>query len=161
MTDSSQQPKVVILCSGGPASAVLSFLLGKKDQGLLRGSAETLPSSLRLARGLPPEGYALHLLSIESRQHLAPQALKAARLVAGLLDASYEVLNPSALTPLPTTVAASRYALLCALAGVVAVRQGATLLNVNNKFPAMVITAAAVGHSAGPPPPTGSSCSRC
>jgi hypothetical protein len=35
------------------------------------------------------------------------------------------------------------------------------VLNVNNKFLAMVITAADTDHSAGPPPPTGSGCSRC
>ncbi len=34
------------------------------------------------------------------------------------------------------------------------------VLNVNNKFLAMVITAAVTDHSAGPPPPTGSGCSR-
>ncbi len=34
------------------------------------------------------------------------------------------------------------------------------MLNVNNKFLAMVITAAVTDHSAGPPPPTGSGCSR-
>lgn len=120
--------KAIILCHGGLASAVLAFLLGKQDQGGLRGSLPTRPSASRAQRGLAPEGYALHLLTIRDGQPFSAQRRHAARLIAALLDASYEVLDPAALTWLPTPVSASPVVQLFTLAGVVAVRQEAAII---------------------------------
>ncbi|HLW01938.1 MAG TPA: hypothetical protein VKT82_25015 [Ktedonobacterales bacterium] len=124
----SPQPKAVVLCSGGPASATLCFLLGKKEGWFPSGSAAQSPSALRLALGLAPEGYDLHLLAIQDGQRPYKQELSAIRLVAGLLGASFEVLNPAALTPLPSILRSASHARLFTLAAVVAVRQGAMLV---------------------------------
>lgn len=120
--------KAIMLCRGGLASAVLAFLLGKEDRGQSRGSLPTLPSALREQRGLAPEGSALHLLTIRDGQPFSSQRRHAARLIAALLDASYEVLDPAALPWLPAPVSASPVARLFTLAGVVAVRQEAEVI---------------------------------
>jgi hypothetical protein len=136
------QPSVIVLCSGGPASATLAFLLGKKDWGLPKSHMGPLPSSLRLERGLSAEGYALHLLTIQ-QERLLLQEQRAARLVAGLLDVPYEVLDPAALMRVPTTEAAP-YARLFALAGAIAVRQEALLIAAGMYAPASEACAAFV-----------------
>lgn len=128
MRTSIPRRKAVVLCSGGLASSTVAFLLGIEDRGLPRGSVDELPSSLRQARGLTPESYDLHLLTVQDGQRPRKQELGAARLMAGILDASYEVLDPSALTPLPSLVAAAPHARMFALAGVVAVREGAEVI---------------------------------
>jgi hypothetical protein len=120
--------KAVVLTRGGLASAVLVFLLGKPDPTRAPRKVSSLPSTLREARGLASEGYALHLLTIRDGQQPGPQSQHAARLIAALLDASYQVLTPSALPPLPAPVEATPHARRFALAGVVAVRAGATLI---------------------------------
>jgi 7-cyano-7-deazaguanine synthase in queuosine biosynthesis len=120
--------KAVVLCRGGLASAVLAYLLGKEDPARARSNGDSLPSTLRQARGLAPEGYTLHLLTIRDGRQPGQQAQHAARLIAAVLDTSYHVLDPAALLPLPALVAASPHARLFALAGVVAVREGAAVV---------------------------------
>jgi hypothetical protein len=122
------QPKAVVLTRGGLASAVLASLLGQPDPIRAPRNVGSLPSALREARGLAREGYALHLLTIRDGQQPGPQAQHAARLIAALLDASYQVLAPSTLPPLPASVEATPHARRFALAGVVAVRAEATLI---------------------------------
>ena len=123
------KPKAIILC-GGPASTTLAFLLGMVDcAGLLRrnDATEQWPSALRARFGLEPEGYALHLVSI-AEQPCHRQERRAARLVAALLDVSYEVLDPCALALLPATAAAALPTRLVALAGAVVLRESATMI---------------------------------
>lgn len=79
----------VVLTREGLASAVLAYLLGQPDPTRAPRKVSSLPSALREARGLVPEGYALHLLTIADGQQPGPQAQHAARLIAALLDASY------------------------------------------------------------------------
>lgn len=120
--------KAVVLSRGGLASAVLASLLGKHDPARAPRTLSIVPSALREQRGLAPEGYALHLLTILDGQQPGPQARHTARLIAALLDASHEVLDPAALPWLPTPVSASPVARLCTLAAVVAVRQEAAII---------------------------------
>lgn len=132
--------KAVVLSRGGLASAVLAFLLGKVDQGRSQGTLPMLPSALREQRGLAPEGYTLHLLTMLDGQPLSPQRRHAARLIAALLDASYEVLDPAALPWLPAPVSASPVARLFTLAGIVVVRQEAGVIaaGIHTSEPAFV-----------------------
>ncbi len=120
--------KAVVLTRGGLASAVLAYLLGKPDPIRAPRKVSSLPSALREARGLAREGYALHLLTIHDGQQPGPQAQHAGRLIAALLDASYQVLDPAGLPQLPALVAASPHARLLTLAGVVAVRAEAPII---------------------------------
>lgn len=118
-----RRAKAVVLCSGGPASSVLAFLLGKETQRSLPRRRDPTPAALRQAWGLAAEGYELYLLSIDDNQPARHQARRAARLIAALLDAPYEVRDPATLPPLPASVAAAPHARLFTLAGVVAVQQ--------------------------------------
>jgi hypothetical protein len=120
--------KAVVLSRGGLASTVLAFLLGTHDPRWQQDPAAPVPSALRQTLGLDPAGYGLHLVTILEGQQPSFQARHAARLLAGVFDATHEVLDADALPLLPLAVARSPQARLFTLASAAAVRLGATVV---------------------------------
>jgi hypothetical protein len=87
--------KAVVLCRGGLASAVLASLLGKRDPVRSPRNGSSLPSALREQRGLAPEGYALHLLTITEGQRPDPQAQRAGGQEAAVIAAGIQTSEPA------------------------------------------------------------------